>query len=44
MHDLCPFFSAGLGLLVVDTCARLMFQRVSEKQALGFDLLIRVAP
>lgn len=44
MYDLCPFFSASLGLLALDTCARLMFQLVSEKQALGSDLLIRVAP
>lgn len=44
MYDLCHFFLAGLKFLAVDTCARLIFQCVSEKQALGSNLLIRVAP
>lgn len=43
-HGLCPFLTQAPGLLVVDTCARLMFQRVSEKQTHSSDLLIRVAP
>lgn len=44
VHGLRPFFTRAPGLLVADTCARLTFQPVSEKQTRSSDLLIRVAP